>query len=436
MVPFEPKIDSKEFEVANPEQSPSSGTRSAASEAADLTIRIWRKDNAAALTWSSESVLVYMIADLVSASRGRTAVEVPVAMAAHFDNSLHALVAAKRIQTAILEFLACRPGDYVGAAVLIHPPAAAGFSQGMAQSALRYADPGQIILSEEVQRRFQDLPGIELRAVPALTTDGNEPTGLSELVWTSAERLASLRHSAALPSPTANVGPPVGATMIVNAPFATPRTDAGKTSAQPLSEIFGTGEGNQSASVSGEWKNRDGAFEPPPAEFPESRSFLTPSRMLIGAIALVLVGAGLVLFHPWSSPKVQPPAHAMTGATPGSAAETPASTLPQPAAQPVVEPPPVVKSPNKKQVDKAAKDKEKTKKPEVTVIQGFEGNSTYDGMTQKDIPQLLRWARSDAGNGNYAKAAQEYRVILQLQPSNPDAREGLRKIQVARGRDQ
>jgi hypothetical protein len=81
------------------------------------------------------------------------------------------------------------------------------------------------------------------------------------------------------------------------------------------------------------------------------------------------------------------------------------------------------------------KEKDKGRKPEDT-IQGFEGNSTYDGMTQKDIPRLLQWARSDAGNGNYAKAAQEYRVILQLQPYNADAREGLRKIQVAQGRDQ
>ena len=56
-------------------------------------------------------------------------------------------------------------------------------------------------------------------------------------------------------------------------------------------------------------------------------------------------------------------------------------------------------------------------------------------MTQKDIPRLLQWARSDAGNGNYAKAAQEYRVILQLEPGNPDAREGLRKIQVAQERN-
>jgi outer membrane biosynthesis protein TonB len=167
--------------------------------------------------------------------------------------------------------------------------------------------------------------------------------------------------------------------------------------------------------------------------------------MVVVAIAVVLVVVGLVLFHPWSSSNVQPklqPHDTPTSETTPATTEPPTNSIPQP--PPVAEPvpdshakpqPPVVKPPVKP-VDKAAKDKDKTKKPEDTPIVGFEGNSTYDGMTQRDIPRLLQWARSDAGNGNYAKAAQEYRVILQLQPNNPDAREGLRKIQLAQGRDQ
>jgi len=441
MVPFEPKTDSKEFEILNPEQSPATGSRIAASAAADLTIRVWRRDGGnTPLTWQSESVLVYMIADLVAASHGRTAGEMPAAMAAHFDNSLHALVAAKRIENAILEFLACRPGDYMGAAVLIHPPLAAGFSQGMAQSALRLAEPGQIILSEEVSRRLQDLPGIELRAVPALTTGGTEHAGLAELIWTSPERLASLRSSANVAPSTSEVGPPVGATMIVNSPFATPRSNAasGSQRIDTASRRPSHAEG---------FKNREGVFEEGLADFEERRSFITRSRMVIGAVAIVLVIVGLVLFHPWSGPNVQPKfnnaSHASqgnetpTGAT-GTTTEPPVNDTPQPppVVQPVNNPPAKPPVTNKTYTDKTAKDKGKAKRPEDTPIQGFEGNSTYDGMTQKDISRLLQWARSDAGNGNYAKAAQEYRVILQLQPYNSDAKEGLRKIQVAQQRDQ
>lgn len=441
MVPFEPKTDSKEFEILNPEQSPATGSRLAASAAADLTIRVWRRDGGGTtpLTWHSESVLVYMIADLVAASHGRTAVEIPAAMAAHFDNSLHALVAAKRIENAILEFLACRPGDYMGAAVLIHPPVSAGFSQGMAQSALRLAEPGQIILSEEVSRRFQDLPGIELRAVPALTTGGTEHAGLAELIWTSPERLASLRNSANVAPPTSEVGPPVGATMIVNSPFATPRSN-------PASGSQRIDTASRRPSDAEGFKNREGVFEEGLAEFEERRSFITGSKMVVGAVAIVLVVVGLVLFHPWTGPNVQPKlnnaSHASqgnetpTGAT-ATTTEPPVNNIPQPppVVQPVNNPPAKpVKPPVNKPVDKTPKDK--AKKPEDTPIQGFEGNSTYDGMTQKDISRLLQWARSDAGNGNYAKAAQEYRVILQLQPYNSDAKEGLRKIQVAQQRDQ
>ena len=435
MVPFEPKTDSKEFEIAGLEQGASPTSRSAASQAADLTIRILRRDasgGTAALTWTSESVLVYMFTDLVAASHGRTAVEIPASMAAHFDNSLRALVAAKRIQTAILEFLSCRPGDSVGAAILIHPPTATGFSVTMAQSALRLAEPGQIILSQQVASRFQDLPGIELRAVPALTTGGTEHTGLAELIWTSPERLAILRNTAAAAAPTANVGPAFGATMIVNAPLAGPVSQSAGSAerSRDTADRFDTASRNSSQGFG----DRDKSFQETLAEFEEQRSFITPLKMAVSAIAIVLVIVGVVLFYPRSSSKVQ--------STP-QAPEIPTQVAPAPLVSPPPPPtvqqaeelptktPPVVKAPVAHKETPTVKDR--PKKAEDTPIQGFEGNSTYDGMTQKDIPRLLQWARSDAGNGNYGKAAQEYRVILQLQPSNPDAREGLRKIQVAQG---
>jgi hypothetical protein len=104
--------------------------------------------------------------------------------------------------------------------------------------------------------------------------------------------------------------------------------------------------------------------------------------------------------------------------------------LPTTSQPPVVTPPVANNPPPQKN-----REKDKGRKSE-DAIQGVEGISTYNGMTQKDIPQLLQWARSDAGNGNYAKAAQEYRAILQLEPNNSAAREGLRKIQVAQGLDQ
>jgi hypothetical protein len=226
--------------------------------------------------------------------------------------------------------------------------------------------------------------------------------------------------------------------MIVNSPFATPRGN-------PASGSERIDTASRSPSATEGFNSREGSFEEGLAEFEQRRSFITGSKMVVGAVVIVLVVVALALFHPWSSSNVLPksPASETPAATPTT--ETPTSNVPQPppVAQPVIEPPakplpPVAKKTgtNKKPpVDKTAKDNA-AKKPEDTPIVGFEGNSTYDGMTQKDISRLLQWARSDAGNGNYAKAAQEYRVILQLQPYNSDAKEGLRKIQVAQQRDQ
>lgn len=440
-MPFEPRTDSQKLQIPGLNQRSTRESRSATSEAADLTIRILRHDASSgtlALTWNSESVLVYMIADLVQASHGRTAIELPASLAAHFDNSLEALVAARRIQTAILEFLACRPDDGMGAAVLVHPEA--GFPQKTAQSALDLARPGQIIVSAEVSARFQNLPGIELRPVPALTTGETETAGLSELIWVSAERLANLVTKASL-APTANVASPVGATMIVNASssLTEPRDEtASRAALSPGSSQ----ELNPSLIPPADGlKHRAGAFEETLAEFEEHRSFITPLKM--GAAAAALVVVGVVLFHPWSGWNVQPKPQAIQKPNPAPIAtqEPPIRHLPQPPAVPVEgshpkPQPPILKAFSTRKPPITAQDTDQTKKPEDTPIQGFEGNSTYDGMTGKDIPRLLQWARSDAGNGNYAKAAQEYRVILQLEPSNPDAREGLRKIQVAQGREQ
>src|SRR5580658_7921929 len=237
MAQYEQKTDSREFEVANPDQHPGPQNLGPWSEtppadAADIAIRLWsaaRLDRPVALTWKADSVLVYMIADLVTASRGRIAEESPAVMAAHFDTCRQALVAAKRIQTSILEFLACRPGERVGSAILIYQPRTAdpaGPSSEMVQYELGQAKPGQILLAESVSQRLRDLPGIEFLAAAPSGVTGDESTGLTELIWTTPEQVALLRESAGdgvgqqNAEPPRDDGAPVGATLIVDSPFA------------------------------------------------------------------------------------------------------------------------------------------------------------------------------------------------------------------------
>jgi class 3 adenylate cyclase len=141
----------------------------------------WR--SARSVRWKTENVLVYMIADLVGVSAGRVAEAASAALAAQFDSFRQALVAAKRIQTSILELVACRPGERIAAAILIYQPRSSdvtGFSVELVRLALENAKPGQILVADNVSQRLRDLPGIEFRVVGGLT--GDEQTGLSEFV--------------------------------------------------------------------------------------------------------------------------------------------------------------------------------------------------------------------------------------------------------------
>lgn len=437
MPPFEPKTDSKEFEVALPVR-PNSGMSGAVAMPADITVRLWHQQdngNSTTLNWNSESVLVYMVADLVAASNGHIASDALSALAAHFEDTSRALVAARRIQLAILEFVSCKPSDCLGAAILIHPPSATGFSAGMVQNALRLSEPGQIILSEMVTRALQDLPGVELRPVVGLTTGGRENAGLSELVWASADQIAKLRACARASSPALSTASQVGATMIVNAPLGTHDVNSAQTSAQDLETTT-----LPAASI----PSVADRFQEELAELHERQVFITGTRVVVALVALVIIGAGVALFYPQHVSKV--PAKApLTQTEEPQLSSNPTQTLAPPPVPPTAHPvsegqtktavPSLAQKTPKQPVPKTQLEVTAKKTPD-SPIQGFEGNSTYDGMTQRDIPRLLQWARSDAGNGRYEKAAQEYRVILQLQPNNSDAKEGLRKIQLAQGSDQ
>lgn len=433
MPQFEPKTDSKEFEVLNAGQDFIPG-RDAVKDSTDLTIRLWYPQRGTAegsVTWKTESVLVYMIADLIAASRGR-ADESSRALTAHFDSSSYALVAAKRVQTSILEFLTCRPGDSFAAAVLIHQPSTTpgGFTPGMAEGALRLAEPGQILLSAETVRRLQELPGIQLRSVPGLTTGGEEFAGLTELIWTSPERMDGFRaqvHAA----PRRAESQSLGATMIVNAPLGGPTglVEPQRTASTKIEKV-GSGSTPPLDLVRPENLLEQGLDEP------EQASFLSRPLVMIGLAAVVVIGALVWVFYPSSASKAPPSVQEkQVGGT-----ETPKSAIPDssvpPAQPPVTEPPPkppVVAvqptTPSKPPAQKRGKTP--ATPPPAAAAEEQQPMQGFEGMTQKDIPYLLQMARKDAGSGNYDRAKREYRVVLQMQPNNADAKEGLRRLEIA-----
>jgi hypothetical protein len=476
MAQYEQKTDSPEFELANPDQHPSGWSGARAGDATDIAIRLWgveRPDRAVPLTWKSDSVLVYMITDLVGVSHGRIAEESLAVMAAHFESSRQALVAARRIQTSILEFLDSRPGKRIGGAILVYRPRTvdpAGFSGEKAQQALGQAKPGQILLAESVCLRLRDLPGIEFATVPAVSSaTGDVETGLTELVWTTADRVARLRESVGDEAESRrgeSLG--VGATLIVDSPFerrgmneAAPPVESpgdfvmkdGPDGAWQRAGQVGNAEGR--APISQDFQEGAGGSLTDELEF-ANRPLITRTRVLLGVVAVVLVGALIaVLYQPTKvSKRPIPPVQNQTGeaestdqkAAPatgtvaepavGSAAEP---EIKKPQQEPATVPPPAKKPVVVSQLrtlPNSTDNRVKNKKEKEPVQAGPEAEPSvteFGGLSQRDIPRLLEMAKKDAGDGNYEKARGEYQTILKLQANNPDAKEGLRKLSIIQG---
>ena len=459
MAPYEPKTDSREFAVANQGQEPGAWSDSA-SDATDIAIRLWGPDwsgQPGSLTWKTDSVFVYMIADLVLASHGRLAEESTAVMAAHFDSSRQALVAAKRIQMSILDFVACRPGN--GVAILIHQPSVPGANSSLVQRTLRLAKPGQILVGEDVSQRLRGLSGIELLPVSTLTTGGAGQRGLAELVWTTPERLADLQASVVEGAASQPESLPVGATMIVSTPIVnTPvRSTKQEATTPAVPPVTGTGDFVYKRSSDSALQRTPTAQQATADLVPRSddlqgtqgvsltqelddlqqRPFLTRTRVILGGVGLVLVGALIaVLYLPTNETKVRvrAPENHDTGS--GSVDSKPATVhseppqmqpqppQPKPPQQPAKLPKVAVQPPTPTPAaDTRAKSKNIPLPPQQPQAVDESG-----GLSQNDVPTLLRLAREDMGAGKYDKARSEYKKILQLQPSNQDAKDGLRRL--------
>lgn len=426
----EQKTDSQEFAIANPTPSGEREGSTGVVDATDIAIRLWGF-RGIPLAWKTDSVLIYMIADLVAASGGRFAEESPEILAAHFAGAGAALVAAKRIQTSILEFLACRPDERIGGAVLIYRPGGgSGLDGGAVRRALRLAKPGQILLAESIAQRMHETPGLEIHAIPALATAGpDELTNkLSELIWTTADRLSLVQQSAdqELELRTGDVAP-VGATVLVHSQFSR-QGGANQAPKSSAATAFGDDSGG---TADGLRPSRGTAFG--------------RNLVLIGAVALALVAVLIVvLFRPSQVSKTPIPTPQDQPKPVDIPLRQPVANM-QPSTSSAQTEPPAVKTeavrktgkPKSKAgsgvaqsqiVNTVADDRAKTSNVAADAAAAYPEES--GGVSQKDIPTLLKMAQADAGAGNYDKARNEFRKILGLQPNNQDAKDGLHKLDI------
>jgi hypothetical protein len=455
MAQYQQKTDSREFAISDPSQS-SALPGDAVLDAAEIAVRFWipdGSDRSQTLTWTTDSVLIYMIADLVCATGGRLSEETSAGMLAHFDSSWQALVAAKRIQTSILDFRAYRPAEGLGAAILIFQPMPddpAG-SSAQVQRALRQATPGQILLAENVSQHLRNVPGIEFRMVPALTTDGDQQPGLVELVFDSPKQDAAWSPSPARATAAGSDLPLIGATMIVQSPFERGTRAPNESSTATGTGDFAVGDESLGSKSSASAHSRD--LNPVREALPGGSSDLlteelndseqrppTRTKVLLAAAALaVIVAVIFVIFRSGSEAKIktppQPQVQTEGSGTPDKAIPAVPDANTQPT-QPVPAPQkPVSKEPAVAQKPSAAKPAQKR----VIVNQAAEEPpppTDAEGISVKDIPRLLEWGRRDLGNGSYDQARREFSQVLRLDPSNQAAKDGLRKVALAQSDSQ
>ena len=290
--------------------------------------------------------------------------------------------------------------------------------------------PAQVLVSGKTGGHLQDLPGLQFRALNSGSRSrGDWQGGAQEVLWTTTSNLEQIQQR--LKEIAQNLV--LQQESIQPEPVATPEPIP--VSEQPTRDFANAG-GYRSAPTLVQ-------NEPPPpppievenvepvsvSELLEDDSDHSGSRFLwLSLAAVVIIGVLVYLFFPKQRPKqaVSEPStttpviqqqqpEPVSTAEPPAVAQPPKDTSPQPTTKPPEEPKPLshrstVESSSQKPPKKATE---------------------YQGMSEKDIPLLLRKAEKDAGAGNYDDARREFDIVLHLDPGNAEAKQGMRKLELS-----
>lgn len=370
-----------------------------------ISIQFWgasgRESRPVESSWNTQNALVYMVADLVAANDGVPLKDVRTNMSARFESPAKALKAAKQIQGAILEFARHRPGCSFAAAIVIHSETESEMIEGRdshdviasGRSLLQHAKPAQILMTDGAYEKLREMPGLRFRPVtPVGTAGSNFMVRGQELIWRTPETPA--RSSEALPQ----------ATQIF-----------GQNSELPSVKVLPMPESILAHPDDMEAPLPDLAAPELQVEQPINArpTVLKRSVAAVGGAIVLSLAIGLIVHYR------KPVADHSTGVSQAPSAQPNVPTESNPPvvdAQPPENPPaPVPPEPSKP-------------KPKAQAEKAV--NTGY--FSAKDIPFLLRKADSDAGAGRYDDARREYRIVLQLDPNNANAKQGLHRLELAR----
>lgn len=421
-----PKTDSREFELADSQPTPAPFEVAAAPEF-EAWVRFWSKGprglEPIRISADPEAMVVQMVSDLIVAGGGSVQPDPKDALIARFPTLAKAVGTAKRVERCVAAF-AFRSGESASVgiaicAVSVAPPDTDRSSASV--NLLEVARPSRIVLTEQVWRDLETLPGLRLRKL----TSGLEesPSALRELVWTP------------VPESPEQSSSPVQIRRNVNDARERPGTripaDDSPT-AISVPGMLATGE----------------PIPLPPDILKGSgyRNWLLLRGALAAAVILIVVFSTLILLSSRRNsrpslvepqrpaqpahaiPLAQPPTAAPNTTTPGKQANSDhesdgTSTSHSPTAQPVTT---AVSAAGPKKVPKRRESADsKTQNAQST------DQTSCFGYSRNEVEVLLDRADNEKGSGKYENALHAYNVVLCLDPTNVRAQQGKRQVQLS-----
>lgn len=369
-----------------------------------LAIRLWTPARTK-LEWTADCSLIYLLSDVVTNSNGVCLPDTGAGLAAQFDEPAQALRAAKRIQWSLLEFCEHRPDQCSGAAILIYDPADIPREESSSEilGLLEQGKPAQVLAAGNSKNQLREIPGLQSHAFPA--SQGNPSAwqrGAQELLWTTP---ANLEHVQQALRKAEQLRKEVQLTA------DNPTVDLSTMNQRAHQPTLV----HRDAPAPVEAVQTDLLTELEPSELPASGSGSRTVWWVLAGIVLLGVVAGAVLIPQIrrksvviDNPPVAQPAGETEPATP------PPSPQPSEKASDVTTTPAAT-------TDHAASDVPRTQ---------IKKTNVYEGMSDKDIPMLLRMAEKDAGDGKYEDARRKFEIVLRIDANNKQAKEGLHKLEL------
>jgi hypothetical protein len=392
-----------------------------------LSIRLWSAPNNsghAQSLWDNNSPAACLTLDLIATSGGLPTARQDEVLVASFPTFQAAAMAARRLQWAVQGYTESEEPRATSLALLIHS-AEEGAAQTVAEDAfhsLGQAASGAILMTEKASQPFDRLPGFPLQVAAG--------DGLWEFTWSSPEghfsrsedeeflaRFAA-EHGVREQAPEPPAPPPAAEAVVA--------------------EEYRTGSHRTGS-------HRTGSYRQPSEDEPQKSS-----KMWIVGVALaaaVVLGVGFYLFSGKSSPApatdqtvTQPqtePGSTAQGDTPPAKENTSPATQPKhPAAQERVENTTAVKQPKnapkpqaQQQIQEPPPDRPRQVEPPQPKP-SKQDNSRCE-LDKNQIDNLIQQAEKNRGRGKYPAAMRQFRAVLDCDPGNGRAREGLQSAKDA-----